>query len=182
MTAGERDHIFVLVDGELFHLFREIPQANDIGLPRQHFFFDVQEHFRDGFARQAAAAKADKVIAAENIQYRCAVIHRVTLYRQRVLLRLIAAQYEEQVVAVLLVQILPCGVVHRQMIGRHHDNGIFKPRRCFDFIDKFGNVFLAAADRAERLVGLPVDVITFTVAATGDKSIRMMGIHGQGKQ
>ena len=36
----------------------------------------------------------------------------------------------------------------------------------FDFIDKFGNVFLAAADRAERLVGLPVDVITFTVAAT----------------
>lgn len=37
MAAGEGDHIFVLVDGELFHLFREIPQANDIGLPRQHF-------------------------------------------------------------------------------------------------------------------------------------------------
>ncbi|MPN36079.1 hypothetical protein SDC9_183584 [bioreactor metagenome] len=81
-------------------------------------------------------------------------------------MRLVAAQHEEQVVTILLVQILPCGVVHRQMIGRNNDNGIFKPRRCFDFIDKFGNVFLAATDRAERLVGLPVDVITFTVAAT----------------
>ena len=128
MAAGEGDHIFVLVDGELFHLFREIPQTNDIGLPRQHFFFNVQEYFRHGFARQAATAKTDKVIAAENIQYRCAVIHRITFYRQRVLLRLVAAQHEEQVVTILLVQILPCGVVHRQMIGRNHDNGIFKPR------------------------------------------------------
>ncbi len=128
MAAGERDHVFVLVDGELFHLFREIPQADDIGLPRQHFFFDVQEHFRRGFARQTAAAKTDKVIATENIQYRCPVIHRVTLHRQRVLLWLVAAQHEEQVVAILLVQILPCGVVHRQMIGRNHDNGIFEPR------------------------------------------------------
>ena len=46
MATREGNHVFLLVDGELFHLFREFPQADDIRLPRQCFLFDIEEDFR----------------------------------------------------------------------------------------------------------------------------------------
>ncbi|MPN05545.1 hypothetical protein SDC9_152796 [bioreactor metagenome] len=46
MAAGEGDHIFIPVDGEIFHLFREVPQANDVRLHGEDLFFAVEEHFR----------------------------------------------------------------------------------------------------------------------------------------
>ena len=86
MATGEGNHVFLGVDREGFHLFREIPQTDDVGLPGQHFFFHVEEHFGKRLPGQAAASEADKVVATEDIQHRGAVIHGVTLHRQQILL------------------------------------------------------------------------------------------------
>ena len=135
MAAGEGDHILLRIDGEILHLFGEIPQADDIRLPRQHFLFHIEENGGERLPGKAAAAKANKVIAAKDIQHRRAVIHGITLERQRILLRLIAAQDEKQVAAILLIQIIPGGVFHRQVIGRNHDDRVFKPRRGFNLLN-----------------------------------------------
>ncbi len=164
MAPGKRDHVFVPIDGKIFYLFREIPQANDIRLHRQHFLFYIQEHFRQRLPGKAATSQTDKIIAAENIQHRCAVVHRVAFDRQSLLLWFIAAQNEKQIVAILLIQVFPGRIVHRQMVGRDDDNGIFKPRRRFDFVDKLGDVFLAATYGAKGLVGLAVVIVAFAVA------------------
>ena len=117
MAAGEGNHILLRIDGEILHLFGEIPQADDIRLPRQHFFLHVEEHGGERLPGKAAAAKTNKVIAAENIEHRRAVIHGITFDGQRILLGLIAAQDEKQVAAILLIQIIPGAVFHRQVIG-----------------------------------------------------------------
>lgn len=106
MAAGKRDHVFVPIDSERFYLFWKIPQANNIRLHRQHFLFYIQEYFRQRLPGKAATSQTDKIIAAENIQHRCAVVHCVAFDRQRLLLRFIAAQNEKQIVAILLIQVL----------------------------------------------------------------------------
>ncbi len=134
MAAGERDHFFILIDGEIFNRFREVPQTDDIRLPCEDFFLHVEEDFRQGLARQRAAAQSNKVIAPQNIQHGRAVIHRVTLSGNDLLLRFIAAQHKEQIAAILLIQLIPGAVFHRQMVRRHDDDRIFKIRRGFDFL------------------------------------------------
>ncbi len=135
MTAGEGNHIFILVDGEFLHLFREVPQANDIWLPREDFLLHVEENFRQRLPGQRTAAKSDKVIPAQNIQHGCAVIHRIAFCGNHFLLGPIAAQHEEQVAAILFVQFIPRGIFHRQMVRRDDDHRVFKVRRGFDFLD-----------------------------------------------
>ncbi len=44
VAPGERHHAFLAVDGEIFQLFREIPQADNVRFPRQHFFLHVEEY------------------------------------------------------------------------------------------------------------------------------------------
>ncbi len=44
VAPGEGHHIFLAVDGEIFQLFREIPQADNVRFPRQHFVLHVEEH------------------------------------------------------------------------------------------------------------------------------------------
>ncbi len=116
MAAGERDHFFILIDGEVFYLFREVPQTNDIRLPGEDFFLHVEEDFRQGLARQRTSAQSNEVIATQNIQHGSAVIHRVTFSGNDLLLRFIAAQHKEQVAAIQLIQLIPGAVFHRQMV------------------------------------------------------------------
>ncbi len=97
-------------------------------------------------------------------------------------LRLIAAHHQKQIAAILFVEVFPCRVVHRQMIGRDYDHGVFKPRRGFDLIDQRRDVLLATGDGAERLVGFAIIAVTFALAGARDKTVRMVGIHGQRKQ
>ncbi|MNS90945.1 hypothetical protein D3C72_1250170 [compost metagenome] len=178
MAAREGNHVFLLVDGEIFHLFREIPQADHVRFPRQNLLFHIEEDFRERLAGERAAPQPDEVIAAQNIQHRCAVIHGVTLRGDDLLLRLVAAHHKEQVASILLVQLIPRGVFHRQMVGRDHDHRVFEIRRGFDFIDKGGDVFLAAGHGAERLIVLAVDRVFFALAGARDKAVRMVCIHG----
>ena len=177
MAAGEGDHAFLRVHGEVFHLFREVPQADDVRLPGQHLIFHIEEDAGKRLPGEAAAPKADIVIAAEDIQHRGAVVHGITLHRQRILLRLVAAQYEEQVAAILLVQVFPGAVFHRQVIGRDHNHRVFEIGRGFDLLDKRRDVFLAAAYRAEGEVLFTAHFIAFSLTGAGNKTVRMVGVH-----
>jgi hypothetical protein len=170
------------VDGEVFHLFREVPQADDIRFPGQHFLFHIHENTGQRLPGQAAAAQTDKVIAAKDVQHRGAVVHGVALHGQRLLLRLVAAQNKEQVAAILFVEIVPGGVFHRQMIGRDHDDRIFEIRRGFDFLNQCRDMLLTTGDRAKGEILFPADVIAFTLAGAGDKTVRMMGVDRQRKE
>ncbi len=68
------------------------------------------------------------------------------------------------------------------MIGGHHDHGVAEIGRAFDFVDQRGDVLLAAGHRAQRAVFLVLPGVAFLAAAGGDKTVRVMGIDGQGKQ
>ena len=126
MAAGESDHIFLRVDGEILHFFGEIPQADHVRLPCQDFLFHIHENTGERLAGEAATPEADIVIAAENIQHRRAVIHGVAFHRQGLLLRPIAAQDKEQIAAIVLVEVIPGAVLHGQVIGRDHDDRVFE--------------------------------------------------------
>ena len=43
-------------------------------------------------------------------------------------------------------------------------------------------MLLATGDRAKREVLFPVDIIAFTLAGTGDKAVRMVGVDRQRKE
>ncbi len=116
VAAREGNGVFIPIDGEVLHLFREVPQADDVWFPGENFFLHVEEHFRQGLPRQRAAAQANKVVAAQNVQHGGAVIHGVAFGGDLLLLRLVAAQDEEQVAAILLVELIPRAVFHRQMV------------------------------------------------------------------
>lgn len=76
------------------------------------------------------------------------VLRFVALFRQRPG----AVDDEEQVAALLFGQDIVGGVVHRQMIGGHHDHGVAEIGRAFDLVDQRGDVLLAAGHRAQRAV------------------------------
>ncbi|MNZ90612.1 hypothetical protein D3C78_1095780 [compost metagenome] len=59
-----------------------------------------------------------------------------------------AVDNKEQITAFLLGQNVISGVVHRQVIRRHHDNGIFEVLGRFDFVDQRRDMLLAAGHRA----------------------------------
>jgi hypothetical protein len=103
MAAGEGNHVFILIDGEVFHLFREVPQADDIRLPGEDFFLHVEEHFRQRLPDSVLRPRPIK-LSPQNIQHGGAVIHGVAFGGHHLLLRLVAAQNEEQVAAILLVE------------------------------------------------------------------------------
>ncbi|MNS79495.1 hypothetical protein D3C72_1131510 [compost metagenome] len=182
MAAREGNHVFLLVDGEILHLFREIPQSDHVRFPRQNLLFHVEEHFGERLAGERAAPQPDKIVPAQNIQHRRAVIHRVAFGGDDLLLRLVAAHYKEQVAAILFVQLVPGGVFHCQMVGRDDNHRVFEIRRGFDFIDKCGDMFLATGHGAERLIGFAVDLVLFALAGARDKTVRVVCIDGEGKQ
>ena len=68
------------------------------------------------------------------------------------------------------------------MIGGNHDHRVFEVRRGFDFFDQRRNVLLATAHGAEGLIGFALKGIALALAGTGDKAIRVVRIHRQGKQ
>ncbi len=84
-----RQSCFSAVDGELFHLFREFPQADDIRLHANVFSLILRkisdidcpdncyDQVRDSYRHRECPAPSR-------------VIHRVTLHCQRLLLRLVA--------------------------------------------------------------------------------------------
>ncbi|MNP57000.1 hypothetical protein D3C76_1517800 [compost metagenome] len=68
------------------------------------------------------------------------------------------------------------------MIGRDHNDRIFKVRRGFDFFDQRRDMLLATAHRAERLIRFTVNRVALALAGAGDKAIRVVGIYRQCKQ
>ncbi|MNG38579.1 hypothetical protein D3C84_1263410 [compost metagenome] len=64
-------------------------------------------------------------------------------------LRAGAVDNKEQVAAFLLGQDVIGGIVHRQMVRRHHDNGIFEVVGRLDFVDQRGDMLLAAGHCAQ---------------------------------
>lgn len=62
------------------------------------------------------------------------------------------------------------------MVRRDDDDGIFKLRWRFDFVDKRRDVFLVVIYRVEWLIRFIVKIIFFAVIGTRDKIIRVMGI------
>ena len=135
MAAGEGDHVLLRVDGEVFNLFREVPQADHVGFPGQDLLFHIDENTGERLARETAAPEADIVIATENIQHRRTVIHGVAFHCQGLLLRPIAAQDKEQIAAIVLVEVIPGAVLHGQVVGRDHDDRVFEIGRGFDLLD-----------------------------------------------
>jgi hypothetical protein len=101
--------------------------TDDIRFPRNHFLFHVEENLGKRLPGEATAAETDKVITAENVQYRGAVIHSVTLDSDGFLLRFITAQHEEQVAAIQLVQLIPGRVFHRHHRLLHRSMRLRQP-------------------------------------------------------
>lgn len=89
------------------------------------FLFHIHENTGERLAGEAATPEADIVIAAENIQHRRAVIHGVAFHRRGLLLRFIAAQDEEQIAAIVLVEIIEA-LFFMAVIGRDHDDRVLK--------------------------------------------------------
>ena len=133
-------------------------------------------------ARETAAAEADRLITAEDIEHRRAVIQRAARPIDHLCLRPIAADHHKEIAARLLDQILMGGVVHRQMIRGHHDHGVFKVRGRLDAGDQPRHMLLRTGHRAERLVGLALVAVAFALAAARHEAVGMVRIHGQREQ
>ena len=60
------------------------------------------------------------------LRQRFNALHGIAFHRQGLLLRFIAAQDEEQIAAIVLVEVIPGAVFHGQVIGRDHDDRVFE--------------------------------------------------------
>ena len=181
--AGEGKGIVFSIHCVIFNAVREAPLFDNRRFPGIHFVINVEELRGHRGGRNPAAPEADKVITAHDIEHRSAVIQRAAF--RRILIggcRMTSVHHEEQVFTVLFGENVIRGIVHRQMIGRHHDDGVIVITGFFNFIDKGRNQFLAAGHRAQRLVSLTVHFIFIAGTAARNKAVRMVGIDGQREQ
>ncbi len=79
--SREGNHVFLLVDGELFHLFRNFHRRMISGF-HANVFSLILRRFPTSTARINCYDQVRDSYPTENVQYRRAVIHRVTLHCQ----------------------------------------------------------------------------------------------------